>query len=74
MKLHMQSHRVHVDIQRNVSMITKEHEYIPEGAADDSRKADEIGTLLNRTVHDTVAILRSSEPDTSSGFTCIRKQ
>ena len=54
MKLHVRSHRVHVDIQRDIFMITKEHEYIPGDATDDSHKSDGTGTPLNRTVHVTV--------------------
>ena len=69
MKLHMQRHRMHGDIQRDVSMITKEHEYIPEDATDDSHKAVRIGNPANRTVHFTVAILMLAERHTSLEFT-----
>ena len=54
-------------------MITKEHEYIPEDAADDSHKALSIGNPANRTAHYTVAILRGPEGHTSLEFTRIRK-
>ena len=59
---------MHVDIQRDIFMITKEHEYIPEDATDGSHKALRIGSLANRTVHYTVAILRLTERHTSLEF------
>ena len=68
MKLHMQRHRMHVDIQRNVSMVTKEHEYIPEDATDESHNALGIGNLTNRTVHFSVAILGCADSHTSLEF------
>ena len=56
-------------------MIHTEHEYIPEDATDDLHKAlTGIGTPGNRTVHYTVAILRSSERHTSSEFTRVLKK
>ena len=67
-KLHMQSHRMHVDIPRDASVITKEHEYMPQDATDDLRKAVGIGNPTNRTVHFTVAILRLAERHTSLEF------
>ena len=68
MKLHMQRHRMHVDIQRNVSMVTKEHEYIPEDATDESHNAVVIGNPTNRTVHLVVAIVRATDSHTSLEF------
>ena len=55
-------------------MITKEHEYIPEDAADDSHKALGTGNPANRTVHFTVAIPRGSEGLTSLQFARTRKK
>ena len=50
-------------------MITKEHEYIPEDATDESHNAVVIGNPTNRTVHFAVAIVGSADSHTSLEFT-----
>ena len=50
-------------------MITKEHEYIPEDATDESHNAVGIGNPTNRTVHFAVAIVGSADSHTSLEFT-----
>ncbi len=68
MKLHVQSHRVHVNNPRDVFMIAEENEYMPQDATDDSPKALGIATPANRTVHYTVAILGCADSQTSLPF------